>query len=94
NIRPTTLIKSGINAANNFICYPFLKRHGCLIKKMFLNLKDFAPHSRRGGAVGTPPSRLSPIPPRFSAICDIRRKVRCFACLSAKVSEAERFAGD
>jgi len=37
---------------------------------MFLNLKDFAPHSRRGGAVGTPPSRLSPIPPRFSAICD------------------------
>lgn len=61
---------------------------------MFLNLKDFAPHSRRGGAVCTPPSRLSPIPPRFSAICDIRRKVRCFACLSAKVSEAERFAGD
>uniref|UniRef100_UPI001E2DC0B0 hypothetical protein n=1 Tax=Neisseria meningitidis TaxID=487 RepID=UPI001E2DC0B0 len=48
NIRPATLIKSGINAANNFICYPFLKRHGCLIKKMFLNLKDFAgtsPHT-------------------------------------------------
>ncbi|HFB6967460.1 TPA: hypothetical protein ACE8KR_002166, partial [Neisseria gonorrhoeae] len=55
-------IKSGINAANNFICSPFLKRHVCLIKQMFLNLKDCSAFAARQRC-GDTPSRLSPIPP-------------------------------
>ncbi|HFC6109897.1 TPA: hypothetical protein ACXIO2_002150, partial [Neisseria meningitidis] len=71
-----TLINSGINAANNFICYPFLKMHGCLIKKMFLNLKDFAgtsPHTPSltcdaAGAGGTA-QKARALPPALAAEC-------------------------
>lgn len=62
---------------------------------MFLKLKDFAPHSRRGGAVGdTPPSRLSPIPPPlFTAVCGFARKVRCFACFWPKFPKLNALRG-
>ena len=40
----------------------------CCFEHWLLEARRFAPHSRRGGAVGTPPSRLSPIPPRASRL--------------------------
>ncbi len=42
--------------------------NGCCFEHWLLEAHRFAPHSRRGGAVGTPPSRLSPIPPRASRL--------------------------
>ena len=67
--------------------------NGCCFEHWLLEARRFAPHSRRGGAVGTPPSRLSPIPPRFSAVCGFARKVRCFACLWLKLLNRRGFAG-
>lgn len=62
---------------------------------MFLNLKDFAPHSRRGGAVGdTPPRAYRQSPPAFSGCLRLRPQSALLRLLLDKAAEAERFAGD
>ena len=66
----------------------------CCFEHWLLEAHRVAPHSRRGGAVGTPPSRLSPIPPpRFSAVCGFARKVRCFAYLWPKFPKLNALRG-
>lgn len=63
---------------------------------MFLNLKDLRRIRDAAALWGHPPLALiaNPPPPRFSAVCGIRPQSALLRLIVAKVTKAERFAGD
>ena len=61
---------------------------------MFLNLKDLRRIRDAAALWGHPPRAYRQSPPRFSAVCGIRPQSALLRLIVAKVSEAERFAGD
>ena len=69
--------------------------NGCCFEHWLLEARRVVPHSRRGGAVGTPPSRLSPIPPPALLGCfRLRSKSALLRLPVVDVSLVERLCGD
>ncbi len=61
---------------------------------MFLNPKDLRRIRSAAALWGTPPSRLSPIPPPlFPAVCGFARKVSYFACFWLKLLKLNALRG-